>query len=117
MSSSMATANVSIESAPCVNLNSTIEYYHLDRLQEKAPAREMFDFIVKDSDLVIVNIGAHYGPELETLEKHIQRLMELCGKVNSERRLTSKGVFLEKHYQATFSLSPRRMANGIPMQH
>ena len=103
MSSSTATSNVSIESAPCVNLNSTIEYYHLDRLQERAPAREMFDFIVKDSDLVIVNIGAHYRMELKTLEKHIQRLMELCGKVNSERRWMSKRCFFREtsptHFQ------------------
>ena len=78
-------------SPSCRFLNTTLEYYHINRMEGLGSStEEIFKFITNVSDVVIFNIGAHYRNHLTLLDKHLQQIMQLCGEYNTNATIASE---------------------------
>ena len=95
----------------CQFLNATLDYYHMNRLGESGTdTRKVFEFITNSSDIVIMNIGAHYSEKLDVLDSHLETVMKLCGEYNTNakrERNSHKKCFYRETLPAHFQFQSK----------
>ena len=87
----------------CQQFHTRLQYFHLDRFNSTDEIHDVLNFISKSSDIIILNIGAHYGlKDMKLLDFHIESYMKICGGFNQFHSYNKQCLFRETlpaHFQ------------------
>lgn len=93
---------------PCRRFKSSLEYYHIGTFSEEdSIIAKTINAIAENSDVIIVNIGAHYRADNDSedlLDIHLKEVMNTCGEINMN---SDKQCFFRETLPAHFQFKSK----------
>ena len=92
--------------AACRRFKSSLEYYHVNSFSEEGDSiiTKTMNAIADNSDVIIINIGAHYSDNEDILDIQLKEVMNTCGEINTN---SDKQCFFRETLPAHFQFKAK----------